>query len=179
MPDFRNTITQNGVAVELAGHSHAGMMESGAAFPASPAANTLFFHSNLGVLCQFDGTRWFGARQIITPFLSRTAGPPWTTAGGVYYCRLPAAIIYAELSSLYVAGTNNATNYWSLAVKFGSTTFYTITTAAFSANVEYSVNHDIIQNVLSGGQIFFDISKTGTPGAISVYSQIEIRRVYT
>lgn len=180
MPNFLSQILQGGVAVSLQGHSHAGVMQSAGAFPASPATNDLIFRTDLGAVCQWDGTRWLGPPQLVTPQLQRAAGPGWTTAGGTYVVTLPACVITGEIATLYVQTTNNASNYWTLNfINEALTTFWTVNTAAQSVGTATKYTGSTVQVVSSIQQVFFDIAKTGSPGAFYAYPLLNIRRIYT
>lgn len=149
------------------------MIPHGTSFPPSPATNDWYARDDLGALCQYDGTRWLSTSQIITPFTMRS-GPPYTSNGGIFYIRLNCIIDNIYLS-IYVASTNNASNYWTINVKSGSTTFYTKNTAAMSAGIEYSIEENV--SYVISGQCFVELIKNGSPGGISPYALFDIRRI--
>lgn len=58
-----------------------GGLAAGAAFPGSPSTNDLYFRTNLGMLFQYDGTRWLSS-QLFTIQMIPGAGLTATTAVG-------------------------------------------------------------------------------------------------
>lgn len=179
MPDFKASLTQNGVAVSLAGHTHTWTIPRGTSFPLSPAQYDLFQRTDLGEICEWDGNRWLGGQQLITPQLQR-AGPAWTTPGGIYVVTLPACVITNAIASLYVQTTNNASNYWTLNfINESLSVFWSVNTASIAAGVAMKQQATFINVINSIQQVFFDVARTGTPGAISAFPLISARRIYT
>jgi hypothetical protein len=179
MPEFRNTITQNGVAVSLAGHTHSGGgIASGAAFPGGPATNDLYYRTDLGVLCQWSGSYWFGPREPL-PMSPWMAAPPFTVSGDTFHI-YPGGISFVVSSVKFFCNvaTSNASNYWTIVLSMdGVNTICTANTASGSGFITlYPSFSGAIRTTSSYINIYG--TKTGNPSGIYLSPAIEIRRYY-
>jgi hypothetical protein len=184
MPDFKNTITQNGTAVSLAGHTHAGGsggLAQGTAFPVSPAANDLYFRNDLGQLCQYDGTRWLGPweQREFVPF---AGAPPYVVNSNRYLVMMVSGSYYLQTINILTSEltTNNASNYWTMQIyRDLMYSITSVTTATHSPDTitPTTVTVNAVQAVTN--YISMALLKTGSAGQISISAKADMRRVYT
>lgn len=143
-----------------------------------------FYHSGASLRVVYVSPNWltiFEYSQDLTPY-GRTAQPysgaattlligPTRTDLGAFVTRVK---VYAD-----VATTNNASNYWSLAVKYAGTSVYTFNTSADSAGAQ--INEEDAPNVAvasPGAFSTLDITgKTGAPGSIVANCAIWFRLI--
>jgi hypothetical protein len=178
MPNFLAPIKQGGVSVSLAGHSHAGVMESGSVFPSSPAAGDLYYRTDIGDICQYDGTRWLGsARQIPIPVYN--GSQPFSSAVEACNIAIGSYIYISKIySELTVFTTNDASNYWIADYKISGTTFASANTASGAGSTRLFVS-TAINAVYNAPYISVDLRKIGGPGYIFIASTIFLRFIYT
>jgi hypothetical protein len=178
MPDFKATLSQNGVPVSLAGHTHANWaLSHGTSFPVLPAVNDQFFRDDIGELCQYDGGRWLGARKTLTPTLSRLS--PYSTAGYIYAQPVKPCIVVGATTHIYVSTTNGALNYWTISYMTDGTTILTNSTAGLSANTTYITSNALSNIITALGMIYVSLGKVGNPGNSIIYSSVDVRFIYT
>ncbi len=169
------------------------LIGSGAAFPASPATGRVFFRTDLGWWCFYDGARWLTTFETAHPLAISDAANPVTYAGAgnTIVQRTP----YRSDYSIYVtrvatvtlvATTNNGTNFWTYTLRAvvadGSspTNIHTFTTAGDAAGAQS--NHDAAPSVappVFASRNYFDIvvTKTLAPGALTLWSTVYYRLV--
>lgn len=184
MPDFRNAITQNGVAVSLNGHTHTGIAR-GTAFPTSPAPvlGDEFTRTDFGFSCYYDGTRWLGPVSPIPFQLWAGAPPPYTAANAILFYPAPQSLSFVVNSLTYgvfIATTNNASNYWTIVLETDTGAIDTRTTASLAANTITTIPVTTISGVKTANTYMrITISKTGSPGGLTITANLNHRRVYT
>ena len=180
MPDFKNSITQNGVPVALDGHTHGIAIPRGTSFPLGPAQYDLFQRTDLGEICEYDGTRWLGQIDRM-PFNLWSTYAPWTVNAWPFVAPIPGESIYllSFVVSRNVATTNNASNYWTIYIDRDTTNIAAIHTAGHAANTTITSKVDInaVANVV--GYLLVRIVKTGSPGGINLSPAVKFRKVYT
>jgi hypothetical protein len=178
MPDFKNTIKQNGVAVSLAGHSH-GPATSGTSFPASPATNDLFYRSDLDMQYRWNGVRWLSELQRA----SFNLGSGVTSVPEMYYALGSGYNIFIKkISALfYITGTNNASNYWRFmiySITSSETLIDTRSSAVSSAGVWSLDENPAVNTLATTAGFHLSTSKVGVPGpgtldgSFTVYYQL-------
>lgn len=169
-------------------------VQKGTSNPGSPASGDTVFRSDLGRIAYYDGTRFLNVAPELLSYVltSGNATPfPNTLAAntGVYVAVKQQA--YAWLHERceigwYVNTTNNASNYWTIAVVAVSssgarTILASINTSAAAANTYNvtSITSFASNPTTATGAVWIQIelTKTGTPGSIYMYPQHTIREV--
>lgn len=164
----------------------------GTAFPTSPAPATddLFYRTDLGLLCYYDGTRWLTVHEY-TQTLSQApniANPktdatytlnqsilfgPSRQDYGIYYTK---AYVW-----LFVATTNNGSNYWEVEITNTGTSLAIFSTAADAANTNlYKANTTPV--VLAASRQYWQLrtsNNVGTPGDLSYQAIVFYRLIIT
>lgn len=157
----------------------------GTAFPTGISSGFLFYRSDLGWLCYYDGTRWLSVHEYSSDFTAypRNAQPfsgasgallitPLTNAYSVY---ISSAIAYVD-----VATTNDGSNYWSLALKSGATTIWSFNTSAIAANTYTRFSSSPAVVLASPTYAYFEAtSKTGAPGSLVINGLFYYRLIVT
>lgn len=115
------------------------------------------------------GIRLPYAQRILNPFPLASSG---SAAGDFPQSR--TVVILAALISVYVATTNNGSNYWTIDVKdLSGTTVASVTTAAIAANVGARLAAaSITQPVAGNALIFVQATATGSPGSIYIVPEL-------
>lgn len=159
---------------------------SGTAFPAAPAAGRLFFRTDLGLLCYYDGARWLTVNEYTLTLYERSA-----LAAGIahdfvvrdnftpYYTRV--------LMTTQVATTNNGANYWSVFVQ-GLNLAISATTTILQINtngdtVAINTAHSGIVTTASPANRdyvrFIATPGAGAPGVLTVACAVVYRLIIT
>lgn len=162
-------------------------VQYGTAFPGSPTSGDLYFRTDLGWLCFYDGARWLTINEhsILSGVLS-TTGNTTVVLGKI---RTDYAIYVSRVSVLVnTATTNDGSNYWSItldatnAAVSAATTIHAFTTSADSVGAY--VERDTA--TMSGTSIptnrallRINVVKTGSPGAITFYPTLFYRLIVT
>lgn len=152
--------------------------EKGIAFPGGPAAGDVFFRTDLGWLCYYDGTRWLTAHEYFIPFGVVNNG------AGVYAANISIGItpvrgdyplyLTRVLRRTNVAATNDGTHHWYMEVRTwtGSWAFVVdygeVKTDLDTAGVE--TDHDTNVNVVVSSTVRYIalyIFKNNTPGNLT------------
>ena len=163
---------------------------AGTSFPASPATNQLWYRTDLGWLCYYDGTRWLTVHEYGEPLsqASNITNPktdaayvlnqsilfnPSRSDWGIYFTR---AHVF-----LFVSTTNNGTNYWEVEITNTATSCGTFSTIADAPNTNLykSVTTPV---VLASGRQYWQlrtINNVGTPGDLSYQATVFYRLVIT
>src|SRR3954468_23326881 len=116
-----NIITQRQIQALQDGHERLRKADvgtaSGTTFPTSPTTSFVFFRTDLGWACYYDGTRWlttFTTPISLLPNRSTVAANTiWDTKVRNDYA------VYVEYIALAssVAATNNGTNFWTITIQ--------------------------------------------------------------
>jgi hypothetical protein len=150
----------------------------GTSFPVSPTQYDLYHRTDLGIIGEWDGTRWLGPRQDVGMGVW-TAGSPWSVAAVSHALPINFACALTFSLLFFNNGTNNASNYWSFALMRDASTISTLTTAAYVTATNYTIS-DASTYILSSGTLLqLSITKTGSPGSIRVSPMVFYRRIYT
>lgn len=148
---------------------------SGVAFPAAPATGTLFFRTDLGWLCYYDGTRW----QTINNFQSFTSRTAMTVtiSWGETRTRSDYAPYFTHCSAVTLnAATVDVNNYWTVNVRSAdliagtNTVIYSFDTHLDTAGAY--TNHSgtpTTPNPTRYGFMQYNCVPTGSPGALALY----------
>lgn len=160
---------------------------SGTAFPGSPTTNYVFYRTDLGWLCYYDGTRWLTVHEYVLPLVYFTTISGNTDSGNI---PIPAATTYGLYITratviTNVAATNNGTNYWSIQVQ-GLNTANSVADVVFSFNTSADsagtyVVHEGISTAVPTNKTWFrtNASKTLTPGNLTYAAALNYRLILT
>ena len=160
---------------------------AGASFPSSPATSILFFRTDLGFVCYYDGSRWLTVHEYVMPLVYQATISGNTDSANI---PIPAATTYglyitrATIVS-NVAATNDGTNFWSFQVQGLNTAnsvadaVYTVNTSADSA-ATYVV-HEGISTVVPTNKTWFrtNATKTLAPGNLTYAVALNYRLIIT
>jgi hypothetical protein len=155
----------------------------GTAFPASPATGGMFYRTDLGVMCEWDGTRWLGMREWVT-FAPWVGASPYSANGYILaYPIVGDTIIYNMACAIVVSAPNNASNYWSISIQGDAATLSggSINTISLIAGDPYiaSFNYAALGALTTSYYFRVVTAKTGSPGSIYIAATASIRRKYT
>jgi hypothetical protein len=182
VPDFKNTLTQNGIDVSLSNHTHVGLLSTVSTFPANPSVGDILFHSGLSRICEcvaITGFRW--ASEMCDTSIPLWGGlPPYSSGGRIMLLNTgTAACVFAVYLMMYTGTPNNATNYWSIDYQVNSLSQSIITTATVNPNVAFGPTLYPTGNYASPAQMSLVLTKVGSPGSIPYMSaSCSYRRLY-
>lgn len=157
----------------------------GVAFPTSPVTNDLFFRTDLGLLCFYDGSQWVTANEYEMPFTPGQEGNYGVTTA-------PANLLWAPRFSSYnviltraaatgvVVTTNNGSNYWTITLYSDSASIWSFNTSGWTAGTATNNNNISLGSTVYGPSLYFRWradSKTGTPGALTLSGALKYRLV--
>lgn len=159
----------------------------GTAFPASGMPNgSLFFRTDLGWWCYFDGTRWLTCHEYESPHVLESTAVNGTQAAiranGTAY----APYITRVVCVVRVNTTNNGSNFWTIAVRglsdtqAATTTIHTFTTSGSAVNTFVRGEANPPTNQTPANYSSFDIALSfgaGAPGSINVTTTIYYRLI--
>jgi hypothetical protein len=157
----------------------------GTAFPGSPALNDRFFRTDLGWLCYYDGTRWLTENEF--SFFYSLINVATVNSAAI---RLRGGTVYAPYFTYfsmytYVFTTNDASNYWSFALKCGnldtSTEITMATPDTHLDTVATFTDHSASVNTAPAQTLTFryKATATGAPGNYSLSFTIAYRLIMT
>lgn len=162
-------------------------MPTGTTFPTGIGAGFLFFRSDLGFLCYYDGTRWLTVHEyVIATNPNRTVvavNTIWDTT-----IRFDFAPWFTRVAlTTNAAAVNNGTNFWTIAVQgvdlalAAATTFYNPNTSADTAGVETDHGGNVGSNNSPTNRQFLRlaVAKTLTPGNLTISCSVSYRLVVT
>lgn len=163
-----------------------GFIATGASFPAGPVTGQMFFHSGFEMWAYWNGANWLTVQEY-SASSTRTTGHA-TNGEGVYIgdVRTDYAAYVTRVkirSAVFV--TNNATNYWSIAVR-GANTVYSGSTTAFTANTSADVTSlgychegDASTHLMGANSSLFDmwLTKVGGPGTLDISVAVYYRLI--
>lgn len=161
---------------------------AGTSFPASPTTGFVFFRTDLGWGCYYDGTRWLTAFTTPIPLLpNRTAvsvNTIWDTRVRQDYA------LYVEYIALStnVAATNNGTNFWTVTIQgvnlglSAATTVFAPNTSGDTAATETDHSGAVAAgNVAPTNNAYLRVSvgKTSAPGNLTLACTCYVRWIVT
>lgn len=169
-------------------------LSGGSAFPTSPAAGLLFFRTDLGFLCYYDGTRWLSAHEYTAALNDYVFG---VAAGAAYAGGVPQSFgraltrtdftLYITRFVLYATASvlQTAVNNWRISFQsnFGATTnaqYNTNGQAAGALVLTEIATGSITQNGAASSEtrVLVDV-KNGAPGTITIEAAMYYRLVVT
>ncbi len=149
----------------------------GTSFPGSPATNDLYFRTDLGWWCYYDGARWLTCHEycaILQQLFLQSSN--WLSSS----CEVRqdyAPYISRVTISTRVNTTNNGSHYWSVQVRginlaYGAaTSIHTFTTA--SDTVDTIVQRDATPSATATPandiRLDYAFQKTGSPGTLDCW----------
>lgn len=161
---------------------------SGNAFPATPVTGTIFFRSDLGFLCYYDGTRWLTCHEFQAALFRVVFTVTASTEIIAPLYKQYAPYITRVALETFVATTNNATNFWTVTIRgandaYGSfTTIHAFTTAAHTVNTWTHTESAAMSGTPTPSNLsLIDVKadKTLTPGNISIAASVYYRLIVT
>jgi hypothetical protein len=162
---------------------------AGTAFPTGIAAGFMFFRTNLGLLCYYDGSQWLTVHEysaeMRTDLTALSATNAFVNIASLRTDYAPAILRIAH--ELFVGGTSNATNYWTI-VLYGYNNAFTANsvidsfdtktvTASTWTRVERSPNTNAVPT--NNAEMVIDITKTLAPGNLSILTTVYYRLIVT
>ena len=179
--------------IERLRKADAGGLPSGTSFPGSPTTNYLFYRTDLGLVCYYDGTRWLTTTEYTAEnFSGNTNSTLFDFAASdsfsfLWRFRTQYAPYFTRVAvTTRVATTNNGTNFWTIGfdcynLSFGAgTTIYTFTTAADTVNAY--TDHEgapSTPNPSNNTHLALSVQKTLTPGTLRVLFRAFYRLIIT
>lgn len=153
-------------------------------------AGDRFFRTDLGFLCYYDGTRWLTVHQyseallpapgIVVPKTDATYALNQSVS---FNAAAPDFGIYfvAAYGWMFVATTNNGSNYWELEVTNTGTSCGVFSTAADAANTNL-FKSATTPVVLAAGRQYWQLrtsDNVGAPGNLSFAFTVFYRLIIT
>lgn len=191
MADVETTKALRALASRLGRQeAKSGGFLSGAAFFAAPLAGTLFFRTDLGFLCYYDGTRWLTVHEYVLPLVPNRAtvavNTIWDTTIRIDY----AVYLTRVALTTNVATTNNSTNFWTVTLQgvnlalSAATTFYNPNTGTTPDTAGVETDHG---GTVSAGNatptnrqfLRASVGKTLTPGNLTISCTVSYRLIIT
>lgn len=172
-----------GVA-NLQGHEHGG---SGTAFPTGIATGFLFFRTDLGWWCYYDGTQWLTEDEFVQTTTMATFAATNNSALDQLFPAEFAVFITRVAYTTSVAVTNNATNFWTITTagvnlgKSAGTTIFSFTTAGDTVGVDTQRDTSAVTEDTPANRRYWRTAVTTTlaPGSITIHAQIRYRLIVT
>lgn len=173
--------------VQITGSAATLLRYGGTSFPASPTTNDLFYRTDLGYWCYYDGTRWLSC-HIETTTLGLQEALIGAAANATFWAPYMGNYnIYAIEANVAtdVFTTNNATNYWTVQVGTQDGGVATPRGSSFNTSadaVATMTTHNVPLGVVLGTSTdawYVSFTKTLTPGTIYVLAQVRYRIILT
>lgn len=164
-------------------------LAAGTSFPGSPATNDRFFRTDLSLEFFYDGTRW-----LTTELFELLPGVADAFVGGTglvtLYAALPSDLaVYLVKGWVTYAnfGTQNGSNYWSFQFgtktegSSGSTNRGSAISGSADAGSQYHGKSVALGIALTTTEIavFCGATKTGTPGSMYFFANLQYRKIST
>jgi len=164
-------------------------LQSGTSFPGTPSSGDRYFRTDLGWECYWDGTYWLTMHEYsIGNQITMTAN-----ANALMFKMRNDYRWFVTRCAIatYVFTTNEAAHYWTIIVRGtnliygGSTSIYTFTTAADGIPGGYALTDHgsdpsaAVPEANRDDELVIYTSKTGSPGDLSIWSQIYWRLIVT
>lgn len=157
---------------------------AGTSFPATPPTNGVYYRTDLGFLCYYDGTRWLTVQtfELRFPFTTNSATDSnFGTRQAMPGDYLPFIV---RVDILVNTGVNNSGgNIWQFEVRQdGSAALATITSSAAGASASdfrLTVTSGFTQPISSPKYVNFAAIKSGVASNIDSWSVVRYRYVIT
>jgi hypothetical protein len=159
--------------------------EAGTAFPASPATGRQFFRTDLGLACYYNGTNWVTSQLLLAAHAFTST---ITVSSSFHVLRTDYRPWIERVSLLYnISTTNDGSNYWTIATRTTNaaitttTSIHVVNTSAATAGAWTS--SDLAANTANDGGttnkywLDFAVTKTGSPGQITLYGTVFYRLI--
>ena len=114
-------------------------------------------------------------QRVLNPFPLASSGSVWGDQGLPWEAR-----VLAFYASVFVVGTNNGTNFWTIALSSspGGAAVASVTTAAISAGAfTRLVDTTITQPAAADADLFIMLTATLSPGAIFIAPAVALLRM--
>lgn len=162
--------------------------DSGSSFPTGQLfVGRRFFRTDLLMTFVYDGTRWWAdSEQSFVINEQATFSANGNSVPRILVCSLPPRIVAVNFG-IFVATTNNASNYWTIEIQAVNDAFsthtsvLTVTTASIAANtnVRTAVAASAPEPGLGRSIYRLGLNKTGSPGDLRIMSSFSYRLVAT
>lgn len=159
---------------------------SGSSFPGSPATNSIFFRTDKGLFCFYDGTRWLSVQLF--EFATSYFGAGQTAsivAGNFAPLGVATNLWFVDLRWAYfVSTTHSGTQYWTLQLYDTNVGLIgpLLTSDKATANASVNPTPTAIGSAFpafSSDMIQFQLTKVSTPGAIQFSAVLRYRLIIT
>lgn len=165
----------------------------GPAFPASPPTGFLFYRTDLGWLCEYDGTRWLTVHEYSIGNAGGNAANTFADFSAsdsfamIWRLRTDYAPYFTRAAATTrVSTTNTGASYWTIALDcynlaFGAgTTAYSVATSADAADT-YTAHEGTPSTPAPANRhhLALSVQKSGTPGTLRVLFQAFYRLIIT
>lgn len=149
---------------------------SGTSFPTGIASGFVFFRTDLGMLCYYDGSRWLTVEVFGLTLAPFGLNPlPFAGAG-------PATLVLASVRSdyqiwfvyfayyIFVNTTNNATNYWAITMTDTSgASLWTPNTSAAGVGQSSGETAAGVAGANGATYINAQLTKVNAPGTVGAF----------
>jgi hypothetical protein len=162
--------------------------DSGSSFPTTQLfVGRRFFRTDLLMNFIFDGTRWWAdSEQSFVINEQALFSANGNTVPRILICSLPSRIVAVSFG-IFVATSNNASNFWSIEVQAVNDAFsthtsvLTVTTASIAPNTNTRVQQAATTPEPGLGRVIYrlGLTKTGSPGDLRIMSSFSYRLVST
>lgn len=181
-------LTVGGPIVAASTYNGLNFRGGGTSNPGSPAAGDVFFRTDLRQWIEYDGSHWVG-EKVFLPLHNYRGSPPYSATEEALACGIVsdhALKVIRIAAGVYIGGTNNATNYWTLRLRRLSAgisvdTVGDITTAAVSPNTwtQLQITSGFTNNPLNATDIWAQcyIFTTLSPAQLYFTYLVECRKV--
>lgn len=170
-----------------------GLSGAGTAFPGSPVTGAVFFRTDLGWLCFYDGTRWLTSQEYYVNlgfYIGPGATAAFSATGTYSLARMRddyAPWFTRVANSTYISAPNNGSNHWTMTIysntaNFASATgIYTFNTSGDTGGIW--TRHEATpstQAPATYGAIELNVTgKTGSPGTGVWMGNVYFRLIVT
>lgn len=167
-------------------------IRSGTSFPGSPSSGDVFFRTDLGLLCYYDGSRWLTTNEYNDFRWIALSAAGNHSFGGVLRSDLAAGIYVTKLAfQVHVATTHNASNYYDLGLHtrnadtsswtfLDSRTSWSVVAAANTwGHVTATPNITQLSGTTNIHWLWTYIGKNGSPGTMNLWMCAFYRLVVT
>lgn len=162
---------------------------AGADLPGGLQADDRFYRTDLDLACVYDGTRWLTQQEYSAPvclYLTQATATTQFLSAVALRTDLAPYITYIVVSA-NVLTTNNATNYWTIAIKGYNATFtaastidsYDTKTATANTWIRAERVPNTSQLPTNAHHISMDVTKTLAPGNLQIICTIYYRLIVT
>lgn len=160
---------------------------SGTAFPTSPTTNYLFYRTDLGFLCYYDGTRWLTVHEypyIVLPFQTFSVTNSLTD---ILIRTDYAPYVTRVVTATNVTAPNSGAAFWTVTIqgintaRSASNTIETWNTSGDTAGVETLRDNAPNTSATPTNRTYIRCigQKTGAPGNMTISHTIYTKLIIT